>query len=82
MENVLKKSPAKIEPLMSLLVWSTTVRNILDKMIYNDEYTCVAKNMGHFQVGNQKGRNIRDHAFVLHAICNDCLLYTSDAADE
>ena len=67
------------------------VRNILDRMIYFDEYDTVSKNMGQFQVGNQKGRNIRDHTLVLHAVSNearikgfslDCLLYTSDAADE
>ena len=33
----------------------------------------VAKNMGEFQVGCQKGRNIRDHTFILHAVTNEAI---------
>ena len=34
-------------------------------------FQVVSENMGQFQVGNQKGRNIRDHTLVLHAISNE-----------
>ena len=47
------------------------VRNILDRLIYGDEYENVSQNMGCFQVGSKKGRNIRDHTLVLHAIINE-----------
>ena len=47
------------------------VRNILDRLIYGEEYDKISKNMGCFQVGSQKGRNIRDHTLVLHAVINE-----------
>ena len=47
------------------------VRNILDRLIYGEEYDEISKNMGCFQVGSQKGRNIRDHTLVLHAVINE-----------
>ena len=47
------------------------LRNILDRMVYEEEYSVISSNMGCFQVGSQRGRNIRDHLLVLHAICNE-----------
>ena len=47
------------------------VRNILDRMIYMDEQEKINNGMGQFQVGNQKGRNIRDNTLILHAIINE-----------
>ena len=47
------------------------VRNILDRLICFDEYKHVGENMGQFQVGNQKERNIRDHSLIIHAIVNE-----------
>ena len=47
------------------------VRNILDRLIYNDEIATVSSNMSEFQVGGQKGRNIRDHTLVLHAVIHE-----------
>ena len=54
------------------------LRNILDRMIYNDECKEVSKNMGHFQVGNQKGRSIRDHTLVVHAVSNEAKMKKFD----
>ena len=47
------------------------VRNILDRLIYFQDQEVLNKNMGPHQVGNQKGRSIRDHALVVHAVIND-----------
>ena len=47
------------------------VRNILDRLICFDEHKHVGENMGQFQVGNQRERNIRDHSLIIHAIVND-----------
>ena len=47
------------------------VRNILDKLIYIDDQKVLNQNMGQFQVGNQQGRSIRDHTFIVHAVINE-----------
>ena len=47
------------------------IRNILDKLIYLEDQEVINTSMGQFQVGNQKGRGIRDHTFVAHAIVNE-----------
>ncbi len=47
------------------------VRNILDKLITSEEQDQLMKNIGQFQVGNQKKRNIRDHTLIIHAIVNE-----------
>ena len=48
------------------------LRNILDKLIYFQDRETLNIHMGQFQVGNQTGRNIRDHALVVHAVVNEC----------
>ena len=45
-------------------------RSILDKLIYNDEYSNIDKNLTDSNVGARKMRNIRDNIFVLNAILN------------
>ena len=47
------------------------IRNILDKLIHIQDSDVINENMGQFQVGNQRGRGIRDHTFVAHAIVNE-----------
>ena len=47
------------------------LRTILDKLIYNDKYDIIDKNMGDSNIGGRKGRNIRDHLFVVNAVLND-----------
>ena len=49
------------------------VRNILDRLITMDEQSVVNESMGQFQVGNQQGRNIRDHTLIIHAVVNEAL---------
>ena len=48
----------------------TIFRSILDKLIYNDEYEKIDKNLTDANVGARKGRNIRDNIFVINAIMN------------
>ena len=48
----------------------TVFRTILDKLIYNDEYEKLDKNLTDCNVGGRKARNIRDNIFVLNAIIN------------
>ena len=46
------------------------LRNILDKLIYNDEYEALDENLTNCNVGSRKRRNIRDNLFVINAITN------------
>ena len=45
-------------------------RSILDRLIYNDNYTIVDENLTDGNVGARKYRNIRDNIFVLGAVSN------------
>ena len=47
------------------------IRNILDRLICYDEQDNISSSMGQFQVGNQQGRNIRDHTLIVHAVINE-----------
>ena len=48
----------------------TIFRSILDKLIYNDEYSQIYEHITDSNVGARKGRNIRDNIFVTNAIMN------------
>ena len=50
----------------------TILRSILDKLIYNDEYTNIDEQLTNNNIGaRKKNRNIRDNIFVINAIFND-----------
>ena len=49
------------------------LRSILDKLIYNNEYSIIDENLTDSNVGARKSRNIRDNLFVLYAICNSVI---------
>jgi hypothetical protein len=51
---------------------TTGMRNILDRLIYNDEYQTVDHNLTDCNVGSRRKRNIRDNLFVINAISNSC----------
>ena len=57
------------------------LRNILERLIYNDEYELIDSNLTDCNVGARKGRNIRDNIFVLNAIMNDSVNGTKEAID-
>ena len=48
----------------------TVFRNILDRLIFNDEYSTIEKNLTDSNVGGKRGQNIRDNIFVLNAVIN------------
>jgi hypothetical protein len=48
-------------------------RKIVDRLIYNDKYECIDKNMSDSNVGGRKGRNIRNHLFMVYGIINSVL---------
>ena len=57
------------------------VRNILDKLIYDDEYETIDDNFTNCNVGSRKRRNIRDNLFVINAIVNSSQKNKKEATD-
>ena len=43
----------------------------LDKLIYNEKYEVIDKNMSSSNIGGCKNRNIRDHLFVINAMLQE-----------
>ena len=48
-----------------------TVRTILEKLIYNDNYESIDKEMSESNVGARKRRNFRDHLYIMNGVIND-----------
>ena len=57
------------------------LRTILDRLIYNDEYTNIDMELSDSNVGARKNRNIRDNIFVLNAATNSVINGTEDHID-
>ena len=47
------------------------IRTIFDKLILNDKYDIIDRSMSCSNIGARKGRNIRDHLFVINGILNE-----------
>ena len=47
-----------------------SIRAIIDKLIYQDEYENIDKNLTDCNVGARKDRNIRDNLFVVNSVIN------------
>ena len=56
-------------------------RNVLDRLIYNDEYHNIDSSLTDCNVGSRKLRNIRDHIFVMNAILNSVINGNEEALD-
>ena len=59
----------------------TVLRNILELLIYKDEYPNLDKKLSDCNVGGRRGRNVRDNIFVLNAILNSISKGTKEAHD-
>ena len=57
------------------------VRSILDKILYQDVYETIDQELSYSNIGARKGRNIRDHLFVVYAIINDVINGNSPPID-
>ena len=51
----------------------TVFRNILMSLIYMDKYETIDSSMSDSQVGGRKGKNVRNHIWVVNGIINDVL---------
>ena len=56
-------------------------RKILDKLIYQDNFSQIEANMSESNIGARKERNVRDHLFVVHGIVNDIVHKKEKSAD-
>ena len=59
----------------------TVLRNILDRLIYNDIYPTIDASLSDANVGCRKGRNIRDNLFVLNAVINSVTKGSTEPCD-
>ena len=51
----------------------TVMKKILDKLIYNDIFTDIDKNMSDSNIGSHKKRNIKDHLLIMHGVINSVI---------
>ena len=51
----------------------TKFRAIIDKLVYNDKYEEIDRNMSDCNVGGRKNRSIRDNLFILNAVIKNAL---------
>ena len=56
-------------------------RSILMKMIYKDEYETIDNQMSDSNIGGRKGKNIRNHIFILNGIINEAIINKEKAID-
>ena len=57
------------------------IRSILDKILYKDVYDNIDQELSYSNIGARKGRNIRDHLFVVYSIINDVINGSSPPID-
>ena len=51
------------------------------KLVYNDKYPIVDKNMSDSNVGARKGKNIRNHIFIVNGVINEVIQDKTKAID-
>ena len=51
----------------------SALKKILDMLIYLDKFESIDKNMSSSNIGARKGRNIKDHLFIIYGIINSVL---------
>ena len=59
----------------------SSVRMILDSLIYNDKYATIDDYMTNSNIGARKQRNIRDHLFILYGVINSVVNGQADPVD-
>ena len=59
----------------------TVLRSIVDRLILNDEYKSIDKNLSDSNVGGRKGRNIRDNICVLNVVINSIKSGNEESCD-
>ena len=56
-------------------------RSIIMKLVYQDKYDIVDKNMSDSNVGARKNKNVRNHIFVINGVINDVINRKEESVD-
>ena len=67
----------KLNPSALIII----LKKILDKLLYNDNYEDIDKNMSDSNVGTRKKRNIKDHLLLVHGVINSVIRGNEDCVD-
>ena len=59
----------------------TALKKILDKLIYVEKYDGIDKNMSDSNIGARRGRNIKNHLFIIYGIINSVVKGTESCID-
>ena len=51
----------------------TSLKKTLDKLIYIDKFKNIDKNMSCSNIGARRGRNVKDHLFIIYGIINSVI---------
>ena len=59
----------------------TIFKKVLEKLIYNDKFDNIDQNMSNSNIGARKGRNVKDHLFIVYGIINSVVNGSEDSVD-
>ena len=59
----------------------TVMKNILDKLVYFDNYQDLDSNMSDSNIGARRNRNIKDHLLIVYGIINSVIKGGEDCID-
>ena len=57
------------------------LKKILDKLIYEDKYSFIDNNMSDSNIGARRGKNIKNHLFIVYGIINSVLVEEKSCID-
>ena len=57
------------------------LRKVMDKLIYEDKYPHIDLNMSDSNIGGRRGKNIKNHLFIIYGIINSVLVEEKSCID-
>ena len=80
--TILKKNKSKFSLESERGIFTQSVfKKVLDRLIYHEKYPLLDLSMTDSNIGSRKGRNIRNHLFIIHGIINSVVKSESVCAD-
>ena len=80
--TIQKKNKSKFSLESERGIFTQSVfKKVLDRLIYHDKYPLLDMSMTDSNIGSRKGRNIRNHLFIIHGIINSAVKSESDCVD-
>ena len=59
----------------------TTLRRIIDNLLYQDKFNFLDANMSDSNVGSRKGRQVKNHLFIVHGVINSVINGKEECVD-